>query len=792
MRMKNSSADSKNWYSILFWIPVVFVILVLFGSFIFGSDLFLFTDIGSDTVNIYWPQFVEAARGFKEGTWITWSFHQGMGQSIYGENFNRIFRWPLYFAGVDSLHSAIIYVELIKLLLSAWIIKRMGALLSWNKNVIIAATMALIFSGFMIIGGEWYVFSSRMVFVLISLYGFELIMAGRAPWVFSLGVFFIASFQPFYVYLYGLYFIMYFFIRAGFHELLGRKEQFIKLANLALFGVIGLFMSAMFFIARLVQIAQSPRVAGKAGLRDELSAQGILSTGPDGLFMTTMARTFNSSLLDVGSNFKGYNNFLEASLTYIPVLFLITGLLLFEKWIKEKKWVPIALVSIILLSFVFPYLRYSFWLFSGDYFRDFSLFLSLSMVFMGVHYLNVVGSGKWKSSVKWILGVTAFVLLLLHFPYQGAERMNGSIKGLVTIFIVASGLVVFQLNRGKNGINRVLATAMLLLVLADVISSNYAVTNKRETLSKRDVLRSGYFGDNTVSALDFISEQDKSFYRITKNYSSGPAIHRSINDAKIQGYYGVMSYHSFNQFNYIRFLEKMSIIDPTDEGQTRWAIGVQNRPVLQGLMSVKYRLDKGASEPFYQATYERIGNAGDVAVLRNRFSLPLGHAMHSYTTESEMSTLSAQQKDQALIRALVLEEEPSLTLKKEEVSSFAQDLSIADYQRAMNALMQNEAVKWEQWTQSHMKGSIEMRTPGYLWVSIPFDDGWHWTVSGKEVEPEIVNFGFMGVPLEKGVHSVELAYIPIKQKLGWMVSLSGVVLLFGASFWHHRKNKQHG
>ena len=71
------------------------------------------------------------------------------------------------------------------------------------------------------------------------------------------------------------------------------------------------------------------------------------------------------------------------------------------------------------------------------------------------------------------------------------------------------------------------------------------------------------------------------FFRVEKSYASSPAAGVSLNDAKVQGYYGTSSYYSFNPLDYIGFLGALGVIDPTDPAQTNWTPGLKNRFVLQ-------------------------------------------------------------------------------------------------------------------------------------------------------------------------------------------------------------------
>src|SRR6185437_4515563 len=87
----------------------------------------------------------------------------------------------------------------------------------------------------------------------------------------------------------------------------------------------------------------------------------------------------------------------------------------------------------------------------------------------------------------------------------------------------------------------------------EILFSSYTTINKRDAMQKNELTNKVGYSDYTVDIVSYLKQHDNSFYRIQKDYFSGLAMHRSINDAKAQGYYGTTSYHSFNQKNYKKF-----------------------------------------------------------------------------------------------------------------------------------------------------------------------------------------------------------------------------------------------
>jgi hypothetical protein len=75
----------------------------------------------------------------------------------------------------------------------------------------------------------------------------------------------------------------------------------------------------------------------------------------------------------------------------------------------------------------------------------------------------------------------------------------------------------------------------------------------------------------------------QNFSELKKITNPGKAQHSSLNDAQAQAYFGTTSYSSFNQINYIRFLDETGIIQKGDEIATRWSPGLRGTAIISNI-----------------------------------------------------------------------------------------------------------------------------------------------------------------------------------------------------------------
>ena len=108
-----------------------------------------------------------------------------------------------------------------------------------------------------------------------------------------------------------------------------------------------------------------------------------------------------------------------------------------------------------------------------------------------------------------------------------------------------------------------------------------------------------------------------------------------------------------------------------------------------------------------------------------------------------------------------------------------------------NILSREEWVLTE-WTDTTLKGSIQMEEAGLLYTSIPFDQGWTVLVDGEKAETRKLFDTFLTVELPAGSHEIEMAYEPQGLRLGGAVTAGSVAILaaIGAGGWIRRRKKE--
>ncbi len=790
---KTSSGDIlmkmiRDHSMIILFVLFAAIILAVFNDYIFQRSLYLFQDIASDSLNGYYARFVHFARYIREEGIPMWSFSQGMGQNLYPGHINDPFYLIYYFVGAEKVASTIIYVEISKFLLAGVLTYSYLRLINISKYVSVVGGLTMAFLGYIILGSSgWYGHSTDVLLGIFLLFSFEMYYKKQRWYYLPIAVFLVVA-NPFRLFLFGIFLFTYIIMRIVDEHGLNYKKIGRVLFFVGLLGAIGFLMSAVFSFGSLYKMINSPRVSGDVGHFSSLKDNPVFAFAPAIHNITAIMRLFSNNLLGVGSNFKGWYNYLEAPVFYTGLLTLILVPQLFVNIDKRKRIIYGAFILLWIIPVIFPYFRYALNAFVGEYYKHgLSLFIPLVLLFMGmVSFSNIVKTNKIN---PWVLFFTVLGLLsLLYYPYFMSDKfpkrfhpVETDYRNTVRNFILVYGLLVFMIQY-KKARNYVYILILIVLCLELGIQANWTV-NERDALTRKEYKAKTGYNDYTIEALNQIKKRDSGFFRLSKNYFSNYTKHASLNNAKIQGYFGTPSYYSFNQLNYIRFLKNMNIIEPGKETQTRWANGFMGRPLLQTFGSIKYMLIKGNAGQVYKMMYDSITTVGDVKIYKNKYFLPLGFTYDKYITYKQFKTIKNQTvKDVLMFKSCVLEEGSYPVLRDNLVHAGIPSPKYTFQMLASDvAQRKSDHFNITKFSENHITGTIDIDKHKMLLFTIPYDRGWSATVNGKYIDLQRVNIGFTGILLEPGKHNIKLKYTLPNIKAGLIISLFGLfifILLF--------------
>jgi hypothetical protein len=773
--------------------------IFVYHDFLFFNKIFMFRDIGSDSYAMWYPYNIFYATHLRTEGIPTWSFSEGMGQSVLPPFFRDPFSIINFLLGANAIPYSFAYIELIKIIcigIVCFFYLRSLHLACFSS---VLGSLLFSFSGFVMIGSGWYIFTFQAFNFILLLLAFESLLRKNRFALFIFSVFLSAISMPFNLYIFGIPLFIYSVFRLALLQF--SMKQALKLySKVLLFATAGILLSAPVSLESLNQMIQSSRGSGESSYSQRLSREPLFHMAESEQLGTFVMRLFSNDMLGHAPDFsvsgvinkgqlteKNWGNFLEAPAPYCGILCLLLFPQVFGFLGRREKFIYSFLLLFAFLPVIFPSLRYLLWFYTGDYYRDYNFFMALVLILLSTKSFDLLFKRVQKINLP-VLIITVIVLFVLlylpwfrayqeKFPSQQVIQKNIFTAAQIMIFVYAFLIYLFSKFPNLGFIKYLL----VLLVAAELAGFSWMTLNKR-ILPTPDQWNSkeGYKG-YTAEAFAYIKKTEPSkMYRVEKNYFPFGMNHIYMNEPKVYDYYGTGSYNSFAHINYLKYLAAYGHVNLRDEHSTRWIHGleIKSLPILESLTNIKYFVVKKGTEG-WRETHDSIASFGDAIVLRNRFALPFGYTYDKIISDFKFDSLPFAQKEIVSLDACVIHGATNGMKKffpRDTVPSA--QFSLNDLRNKINHLKE-DSLDITTFSNTHITGNISVSKNKILFLSFPFNKGWHLKVNGKDGEKLLLNYGMTGVYLEKGNNSIDLEYHSPTMKMGLILCLAGILLCAG-------------
>ncbi|MEO5905456.1 MAG: YfhO family protein [Saprospiraceae bacterium] len=754
---------------------------ILFSKYLFGDQLFIFTDAGADPITIFYPNLVHAARYFQEVGLPGWSFYIGLGNNFYPGYVINPLNWVYMPMSPAAIAYTIGWVQALIIIGTGLLFYRFLKEAQFSPAVRVIGAVMYTFGGYLIIGSSWYGHSHAIFWMTFAIMGFEFLLRKKIWWLFVIPFIALLGTRSYFLI---LFMTIYAFVRMIDLHGSSWRDIWAGYKRMIICGVFAVMCALPFIGGQWHIFAYSPRVSGDVSYSDELSKRSVFHPSNPEHFLTALFRTYSNDGIGTGDSFKGWRNYLEAPAFYIGILMLFLVFQFFALAPKRQKIIYGSFLFFWVIMIIFPWFRYAFYGFAGNYYKSaLSLFIPFSFLFVALKGLQEIISGK-RISLAVLIGAFVFWLVLLWLPYAEPEvRIVQNVQLIVTIFLVLHFLLLTLLWAGV--LKKFILPVLLLVVVAEGVTLSWPAINNRLTIGKADIVNEKFHFDDSNEAVRYIKGKDKDpFFRTDKLYGS---VKSGFNDGMVQGFFGTKMYQSHNHKNYVRFMGEMDIINESFEGNTRWLIGLSANQFLHPLFSIKYLLiNNTTQEEVEKAFYTKIHQAGDIGVFRNNFYIPFGIPFERIIDYDEFKTLNIESKRVALYRGVVVED--AIREKVRDIRTLSADgIGAAGKLTAEDLTsMASTAMKLESFNHKNIRGNIKVERPSVIFFSMPFDHGWKASVNGKEQELFLIDVGMTGLYLPAGQHRIELQYKPALATVGW-IGVLGAALV---AYLIHRNRKK--
>lgn len=720
--------------------------LGLYSPFFFGGQMYVYTDIGSDTINTYLPNIIYDLRSFASGTTDLYVLDRGLGEyapSLLYKYLNGV-NLPLLILGERRLYWGILFATYLKYC----VISTFGGLffrrLFRREDISVLCALLWTFSGYAVLWGQHYHLLTSITMFTVMVYGMQLLLEGDRKWFLFVPAAACMAYTGYFYLWMGCFFLLGYSLcylilrRASVGEIL--KKAVLAIACLA----VGCLIAAEYIFPSLEEILGSSRVDN---ITAEQISQGFVYSA-DYLF-AFLARLLSPNLLGVGNAYSGVTNYYEIAIIGTGILLIVSFVLLLQ---SPKKKTAVVLFVLGALLLACPYVSKLISMRSTTQRWTFILLLGeVIAIGYGLKYLaEIRDEALYRRTLLRTMVITDAAVAVLFLIVRIGEAVAGykvNMGGALVLFgslcvynAAAMILAAVSLSEEEKirGLRRFGAVLLTAAVCAELLMVYYPAINDRMTLTRREWHETGYY-DGTRELAAWIQTEDPDLYRIAKTYDSV-----SRNDEMVQSFNGVAVYNSLNARWLTHFYRSMgySTQNTATTTGTNYVRFDGDDIVENALLGVKYVLvnvkepdplapppeaDGEPEEEISSENYELIYSEGEYGfkAYRSRYVDSFG-----YLYDERIDTDLAVGK-MAEVRKLLLSRYYYLTEENVPGADVTRDDEIRDVLDDMLFIdLLNEEITPVNCAAEHTADGLVI-TPStadmqLYWFSMPFDDDVHY------------------------------------------------------------------
>lgn len=769
--IKTQNKETK--IDIVYWIILLVSLIFVFSRFIVGEAFYLYSDSGQDTINQYYPYFVNEAMNIKNGTFDVWNFDYGLGTCLLNTNawtFD-IFAMVLVLLGIifgiGKMHFLLVYMQILKIIVVYILTKKYLSYFLKDKNSICLAAYLSSFSGYIVLWGQHYFLGTSCFYIILMLCVIENILAKKSKSGFAFLALSVASLLifSFYIgYMVLLASALYYIYR---YIKINEKVQFKTLVgdfSKCLFSVItGFLLAGIIFVPSCYNVLTTSSRLDNAG--NNVISRCILAFTESfslSTFNQISSRLISNNLYLDGSTSSFYG-VIQVFCTIFIAFFIIQFFIYEFKIAKTKKDYIFFAIKIFFLfimifnelaglvfnAFAYPAYRYSYIIF--PFFG----------IIIGTVFENVI-SKKSINLVGLILS-TIFSIYIWIYSYNVLNEDNIKYSLIILAELIIGFVILYVMKFDPKHI-RIYTAIFIGTIIISTSLDHYVTTNFRGIVDKNDyqlIWNKSELVDDTTKAVNWIKENDKSFYRIELRYG----IFSTLGDSFLEKISTLTYYNSTINPNIAEFYSKIYPRSLTAMDSIK-IFTLQDEADLQALYvtNSKYILAKGKIE---LPSLKEIKKIGGVYIYENTDTNSVAKFFTQTITSDEY-------------------ENKEESIKKEILYTNA---IVDDFKVDLDENATAHVGKFYLKGQTYLYGDITSDGQGLVMLGIPYQEGWDVYIDGKLVEEKYkVDYGFIGIIVPEGSHKVELKYELPKLNIGIISTIFGIVC-FGVIEICSRKTK---
>lgn len=773
-KILNFIKENKNkTIEIIFWFILAISLFFIFKNFIIGKLYYMYMDAGSDTVDQYYPYYINEVLGIKNGILSIWNFNYGLGTSILNMNawtFD-IFSILLVLAGVittaGKVQYLLVWMQILKIVIIYILSKKYMSYFLKDKLSICLASYLSAMNGYIFLWGQHYFLGTSCFYMMLMLCAIEYFLSEKnkkSMIYLALITTSLLIFSYYIAYMILLVSAIYFVFRYIYINKKLKIKETCKSFGKCIYGVItGMLLSGIIFVPSCYHlITSSSRLSGGESMIATIWQSFTNSFNLEYINLR-LSRLMSNNLLfindDLNLKTANYYEWPQLFCTVFIFFFLIQWIIYDFKKSKSKKDYIFLGLKLIALYFL---------IFNGTTGLILNAFVAVSYryTYILMPFLALIVGIVWEKIINKnkinIFGLIISTILSLFVWKNSINQLingNQQIISTTLIFLLIGYIVLFFINN-KNKYANLFKYLFLIIIIMTTCYDN-SVTTKHRKIEHSDGFSLTWneleLTNDTGKAIKWIKENDYSFYRIEKSYVNFSV----LGDSFIEQNSSVNWYNSTIDPNIDDFYK--NIYPNSYKAKHYKSFALMNEADLQALYltNSKYILSK---EIIDKEGIEEINKIGEVYIYKNTNTNSIAKWYNKTINEEEYTQLTEGEKSKKLYNNAIVNEEIDIDENSSaEVSEF-------------------DLIK-----QTEIAGNVTADNTGLLMIAIPNEEGWNAYIDGHLVDTHKVDYGFIGVVVPEGEHKIELKYTAPKMKEGFILSIIGLINLMIIVFMKDKK-----
>ena len=807
---------------------ILIITLISFSGVILNNDSIFI--LYGDSSEQYYQFLLGFYEKVKSGNFSMFDWSLGFGANGFSLIYYNMFSPFTYLTLLlkkEWIQYAILYLQILKLILIGnftclWLSK-----LSKNKNHVLIGSMVLTFCGWCFF--YWhYDYLNSFVFYPLILYFIEKYLTENKKLGFIICVFLLTVANYYFMYMLVPFICLYTLFR---YLIIHDDNNFktVLIEALKFFGLLmlSILIGAFVLLPSINIILQSSRLSNeKLSLIIPWKDMYKIITS---MFTPSFGRTDPNHFIDVsnlvyqgwGGGASIYTSF--SLLMFIPTLFLFKD--------KKKRNCLLAFGLILLIFMISPYF---YKLFQGTIDTRFFYMFTIYMVMVMVEVLDNYKKEYFRYILVGFIGLILLTSFLIFFSYKKYLVNYVLLKEQISVIFILFGitLVSFVLVLTKQ-------TKLLLIpIILECLLSNMMFVKYNEPIDKETIKSYGTVNDEIVNT---IKNNDDGFYRITGGDKSNSSY---VNQSNGVGFYS--SVYNYEMREFLNLIEgSWSIPYMKDKNSLYTLAGAKYWYPTQYDSIPPFGYEKVEGQDYYQNKYYVELGWVNNKTINNNYLLTLpeyekNRVIRDYVSIADSNNESYDINDlkyldyewidycvtynfnEPLSDAIIYMIKDSIPILN--IDCFYQDYPVFNeyywrygtitYTIPKGEMIDKIVIWYDDVHQSneefrlaieedltsieensyksriqnsfsnvvfdgdYISGDIKIdEDHSLVFTQVPYDKGWKVKVDGKQIDYSKVNGGFIGFYLDSGNHTVEFEYTIPMLIPGIVVSLVSTLIL---------------